>query len=227
MANFIYLTLDTTAPSSPSLSIAGGATYASAQLVDLAIGTTDGDTSGYQMLIWGSVDNTYDSNIQSTEAASTWITYNNSKQIKLSDTTGTKTIYLKIRDDVHNESSQVSDTIILDNSIPVVTVTNSDVSKVSKKTGKNVASFSFSVNEVFTEYKLKVVSSSGAAESTGTLIPTTNGSTNTSGSGQDFDTSTTPITVTINGADLELASSGDGQKIIKVFVKDKSGLWSN
>lgn len=225
--NYIFITLDTTAPTSPSLSIAGGATYASAQLVDLAIGTTDTDTTGYQMILWGDVDTTYDANVQSTEAMSTWITYNNSKQIKLSSANGTKNVYLKIRDDVHNQSSQVSDSIILDNSLPVVSVTSPDVTRISKISGKNVASFSFSVNEIFVEYKVKVVSSTGASESTGTLIPITNGSVNTSGSGQDFDTSTTPITVTINGSDLELANSGDGQKVIKVFAKDKSGQWSN
>lgn len=227
MSNYIYLSLDTTPAANPSLSIAGGATYASAQLVDLAIGTTDAETTSYQMKIWGNVEIAYDSNVQDTEINSTWITYNNSKQVKLSSSNGTKTIYLKIRDDVHNESSQVSDSIILDNSIPIVTVTNPDVSKISKNVGKNVASFSFSVNEIFSEYKIKAVSSTGASESTGTLIPTTNGSVNTSGNGQDFDTSTNPITVTINGSDLELANSGDGQKVIKVFVKDKSGQWSS
>jgi hypothetical protein len=227
LSNYIYITLDTTPAANPSLSIAGGSTYASAQLVDLAIGTTDSDTTGYQMKLWGSVDLAYDSNVQDTEQTSSWITYNNSKQIKLSNENGTKDVYLKIRDDVHNESSQVSDSIILDNSIPVVTVTNPDVSKISKVNGKNIASFSFSVNEIFTEYKVKVVSSSGASESTGALIPTTNGSTNTSGNGQDFNTSTSPITVTITGKDLEIASSGDGEKVIKVFVKDKSGLWSS
>jgi hypothetical protein len=34
------------------------------------------------------------------------------------------------------------------------------------------------------------------------------------------------ISCTINGADLETASSGDGAKIVKVFVKDASGNWS-
>jgi hypothetical protein len=34
------------------------------------------------------------------------------------------------------------------------------------------------------------------------------------------------VECTINGADLEAASSGDGVKIIKVFVKDDTGNWS-
>ena len=32
--------------------------------------------------------------------------------------------------------------------------------------------------------------------------------------------------VTINGADLETASAGDGVKIVKVFVKNAAGTWS-
>jgi hypothetical protein len=224
MANFFYLTLDTTNPANPSISIDGGATFATAQLVDLTIGTTDGDTTGYQMIIWGDVDTTYDTNIKTSEATSTWITYNNSKQVKLSSGDGQKTIYVKIRDDVHNASAQVSDSITLDMSKPTVTVTNPDVSKISKQSGKNVASFTFTVDKQFNEYKVKVVSSTGSQESTGTTIGTANGSSNTSETGTF--PSGTPITVQINGADLEAASSGDGQKIIKVFAKDQTDKWS-
>ena len=36
----------------------------------------------------------------------------------------------------------------------------------------------------------------------------------------------TAINVTIKGADLATASSGDGTKIIKVFVKNAAGTWS-
>lgn len=36
----------------------------------------------------------------------------------------------------------------------------------------------------------------------------------------------TAIDVTIKGADLATASSGDGTKIIKVFVKNAAGTWS-
>lgn len=222
MANFVYITLDTTAPSNPSLSIDGGANYATSQLVSLAIGTTDSATTGYQIKVWGDVDESYDTNVKSDEASSSWISYNNSKQIKLSNSDGRKTVYLKIRDDVHNESSIVSDFIDLDMSLPTATATAPDVPKISKISGKNVSSFTFSVDEPFVEYKVKVVGTTGATHDTGFEIPTTNGSMNTKGTG-NFSSS---ITVTINGKDLELASSGDGQKIIKVFVKDTSGQWS-
>jgi len=202
-----------------------GAEYATAQLVTATIGTTDSPTTGYQMKIWGDVDITHNASIQTTEAASAWITYAVSQQVKLSAGDGSKTVYLKIRDDVYNESSQASDTIILDMTLPVVTVSNVSATKISKVAGKNEMTFQFSGDTQFDAYKVKVVATSGAAHDTGTQIGTTNGSANVSGSTGNYPAAT-PITVTINGADLELASGGDGAKIIKVFIQDDAGNWS-
>lgn len=225
MANYIYLELDTTAPTSPNISIEGGSTYATQQLVSVAISTGDASTTGYQMKIWGNVDETHDSAIKIAEEDSTWISYNNSKQIKLNASDGQKNIFVKIRDDVYNASSQASDSIILDTSIPVVSLTSPDVDKISKISGKNVASFSFTVDVDFVEYKVKYVNSMGAAHDTGTLIPSAGGSTNTSGTGS-FNSST-PINTQISGSDLESATGNDGNHIIKVFAKDAAGLWSS
>lgn len=225
MANYVYITLDTTPPSNPSITIDGGSIFATSQLVDLSISVGDVDTTGYQMKIWGSVDNSYDVNIQSTENDSSWIPYSSSFQVKLSSGDGEKTIYLKVRDDVHNASSIAIDSIKLDTSIPTVTVTNPDVSKISKVAGKDTFSFTFSSNEDFIEYKVKLVGTTGSTHDTGNVIPTTAGSINTSGAG--LFTANQVITVTIKGQDLEDAgATTDGQKIIKVFVKDASGKWS-
>ncbi|MFC3883744.1 hypothetical protein ACFOU2_09625 [Bacillus songklensis] len=225
MPSYFTLTLDTTGPANPSLSINAGATYATAQLVDLAIGTSDGATTGYQMKIWGDVDTAYDTNVQATEAASSWITFSTSKQVKLSAGDGAKTINVKIRDDVFNESAQASDSINLDTTRPVVTISGPDVAKISEVSGKDAASFSFTVDSAFVEYKVKVVSSSGSAENTGTQIGTTNGSTNMSGTAGNYAASTA-INCTIDASDLKAASAGDGAKVIKVFVKDAAGNWS-
>ena len=224
MANYFYITLDTTAPANPSIVIEGGATYTANQLVDVALSTSDSDTTGYQMKIWGDVDNSHDTDVQSTEGDSNWITYQESKQIRLSEADESKTLYLRIRDDVHNVSSQASDSIILDSTQPTVTITGPDVDRISKIDGRDEASFSFQVDQDFEEYKVKVVSSTGASHDTGTAILTTNGSTNMSGT--DSFASTTPINSILNGADLEVASAGDGEKIIKVFVRDAAGNWS-
>jgi hypothetical protein len=225
MANYFNLILDTTAPSSPTISIDGGATFATQQIVNCTISTGDGDTTGYQMLIWGDVDTSYNANIQSVEGSSSWISFSTTQQLKLSSGDGVKTIYVRIRDDVYNSSGQASDTIQLNTAIPTVNCTAVDVTKISKVAGKNVASFSFTSDIAFDEYKVKVVSATNATENLGTVIPTTNGSTNMSATGSFAANSA--IVCTINGADLELASSGDGTKIIKVFVKDSStGSWS-
>jgi hypothetical protein len=225
LANYFNLTLDTTAPASPTISIEGGATYATQQLVNLTIGTSDGTTTGYQMKIWGDVDTAYDGDVKDTEGGSAWITYATTKQIKLSAADGSKTIYLRIRDDVYNQSAQVSDSINLDTTLPVVTIAGPDVTKISKIVGKDVCSFSFQVDGVFAEYVVKVVTASGAAHDTGVQIPTTAGSTNMSGNSGNYP-ATTPINCTIKGTDLETASTGDANKIIKVFVRDSANQWS-
>ena len=175
--------------------------------------------------MWGNVDTTHNANIQGTEGASSWITYNVSQQVKLSPVDGSKTIYLKIRDDVYNESAQVSDSINLDQTIPVVTIVGPDVYKISKNNGKNISSFSFQCDSVFNEYKIKVVGASGATHDTGIQIGSANGSSNVSGNVGGY-LASTPINCQITGADLESASAGDGSKIIKVFVRDEAGLWS-
>jgi hypothetical protein len=178
------------------------------------------------MLIWGDVDDTYDVNVKSTEATSQWAAFNNSPQVKLLTGDGSKTINVRVRDDVHNASSVAVDSISMDTSLPTVTVTTADVSKISKVTGKDTFSFTFSSNESFTEYKVKLVSATGAAENTGTTIPTTNGSVNTSGVAGNY-TAGQVITTTIKGNDLALAgATTDGQKTVKVFVKDGSAQWS-
>lgn len=232
MANYFNLTLDTLAPSNPKIVLAGGAPFATADLINATISTSDSSTSGYQMAIWGDIDlewaktnSLVNSGAQKVdEASAQFNTFTGTKQLKLAAGDGVKTVYVKLRDDVHNVSAQASSKITLDTKKPIVTVTAADVSKISKNSGKDTASFSFSSNEAFVQYKVCVVSAIGAAESAGKVIPVTAGSTNMQGTG-NFN-AITPIQCSIKGADLETASSGDGVKIIKVFVKDKSGLWS-
>lgn len=224
MASYIVVKLDTTAPSNPLINLEGGAVYATAQLINAALSTGDSDTTGYQMKIWGTVDKSYDAAIQDTEAASQWITFATSKQIKLLAGDGLKTIYAKIRDAVYNVSAQASDTITLDSTVPVPNVTANDVKPegISEQAGKDTLTMTFNAAATFSEYKVKVVSGSNAAHDSGVQIGTTNGSLNVAGLG----TFTNPITVTVKGADLKAASVGDGDKYIKVFIKSASGLWS-
>jgi hypothetical protein len=231
MANYFSLTLDTLAPVSPAIKLNDNATYAAAQLVTAIISTSDSSTSGYTMKLWGDLDLTQamtdgivgSSATEVTEDTAQWLTFAASKQLKLSTGDGAKTVYLKIRDDVYNISAQVSASITLDTTAPIVTISGPDVTKISKQSGKNVCTFSFSGDSDIQAYKVKVVASAGAAHTTGTDIGTANGSTNMSGGTTSKGTT---ITCTVNGADLEAASAGDGEKIIKVFAQDLAGNWS-
>lgn len=226
-ASYVTVTLDTTGPASPTVSIDSGATYATDQTVTLTIGTADGDTTGYQMKVYGDVDEAADANVQSTKADSTWITFTTSKSIELSSGDGSKTIYVTIRDDVYNESSEASDSITLDTTVPVVTVQagSPDVSKISKIATKDTVSITWQSSQQYDAYKVKVVPATDSIHSAGAQIPDTAGSTNVQGStaNQPADTN---VTTTVKGADLETASAGDGSKIIKIFVQDDAGNWS-
>lgn len=218
MASYFNLTLDTTAPSGLTLSINDGALYATSTAVKLTIGVSDDVTTGYQMKIWG-IDGVAE------EASASWETFSTTKSVNLTSGDGLKTVHIKVRDDVGNESAAVSDDITLNTTVPVVTVTGPDKSKISKVEGYNKSKISFTVDVAFAEYKVCVVPANSSTQDAGVLIPTDGGSINISGADGDYPAST-PIEVTITGTDLETASSGDNVKIVKVFVKTEAGIWS-
>lgn len=218
MASFFTLTLDTLAPAGLKISLDDEALYTNSQLVQLKVALSDENTSGYQMKIWG-VDGVSD------EGSASWETFTTSKTVTLPSGDGQKTVNLKVRDDVGNETSLAAASIILKTTLPVVTVTGPDKARISKVSGFDTSIINFTSSDVFVEYKVCVVSTSSAEADDGTVIPTDGGSTNTSGSSGNYPAST-PIKVTIKGVDLESASGGDGAKVVKVFVKDKAGQWS-
>lgn len=218
MASFFNLILDTLAPSGLSLLINDGATYTTTTAVTLAISVTDTDTTGYQMKIWG-IDGA------ASEADASWQTFAPTKSVTLPAGDGLKTIHIKVRDDVGNESAAASDSITLNTAVPVVSITGPDRSRVSKMAGFDSVAFSFTSDVLFIEYKVCVVPATNSLQNAGVVIPTTGGSSNTSGADGNY-AANTQIDVTIKGADLEAASSGDGTKIIKVFVKNEAGTWS-
>lgn len=217
MASYFNLTLDTLAPQGLTIKLNNGSQYTTSKAVQLAINVTDESADGYQMKVWG-IDGI------AKESDAVWETLANVKDITLSTGDGLKTVYVKVRDDVYNETAVTSTSITLDTSVPAVTIIGPDVSRISKTSPKDVATLSFTSDVAFTEYKIKVVPSKSSLHDAGTLIGTANGSTNMSATGT-FKASTA-ISCKIYGKDLELASSGDGEKIIKVFVKNTVGTWS-
>lgn len=217
MASYFNLTLDTLAPQGLTIKLNNGSQYTTNKTVQLAVNVTDESADGYQMKVWG-IDGI------AKESDAVWETLANVKDITLPTGDGLKTVYVKVRDDVCNETAAASATITLDTSVPAVTIIGPDVSRISKTAPKNVATFSFTSDVDFTEYKVKVVPSQSSLHDAGTLIGTANGSTNMTATGT-FKASTA-ISCKIYGKDLEAASSGDGEKIIKVFVKNAHGTWS-
>lgn len=217
MASYFNLTLDTTAPTSISIAFLDNITISATRTVGLVL-SASGAT---QMLIYGDIGT---GATPLTEGSATWETYSTSKSIQLTSGDGSKTVKVKYRDAVGNVSSEVTSTITLDTTAAVVTITGPDVSTVSKIEGYNTSVFSFSSDTAFVEYKVKIVPATSSDNSAGTLIPTTAGSINTSGSGTYA--ASTPIQVTLLATDVETASAGDGVKVVKVFVKDSAGNWS-
>lgn len=218
MASYFNLTLDTLAPAGLTVKLNGEDIYTTTAVVEMALTLTDGDTTGYQMKVWG-VDG-----VENEESA-TWETYAATKSVTLPTGDGLKTVYVKVRDAVGNESSATSDSITLDTAVPTITVTGPDKATISKVTGFNLAVINFMSDIAFEEYKVCVVPATSSTQDAGTVIPATAGSINTSGNEGGYEADTN-IQVTISGADLETASAGDGTKIVKVFVRNAAGTWS-
>ena len=210
MASFFNLILDTIAPVGLALSLNDGAHYTTSRDITAAITLSDAETTGYQMKIWGITD-------VEDEASAVWETFAASKALKLTDGDELKTVHIKVRDDVGNETAEVTATITLNTVVPVVSITGPDKTKISKVNTFDTAAFE--------EYIIRVVPSGSSLHDAGVAIPTTGGSTNTSGNEGGY-AAKTPIEVTIKGADLEAASAGDGTKVVKVFVKNVAGTWS-
>jgi hypothetical protein len=238
MGSYVTIKLDTQGPASPSVVIDSAQTYATDTLLDLAISCADTDKTGFTMKIWGDLDLAQAKTdglvggaaTGTTEADAQWISYSATKQVKAAAGDGVKTIYLKIRDAVYNVSAQASDTITIDMTKPTVVVSGPDQGTISKQAGKDTSILTFTVTTTdgettFLEYKVKVVPSGTSDHTAGVQIGTANGSSNVSGVAGNY-ANATPISVTIKGADLEAASADDGDKIVKVFVKDRAGNWS-
>lgn len=220
MASYFNLTLDTLAPSGLAVHLNGDDIYTTTATVQMTLDLTDAVTTGYQMKIWG-VKGVED------EGSATWETYAASKSITLPTGDGLKTVHVKVRDSVGNETAAATDSITLDTAVPTVTVTGPDNSTISEVEGFDKAVINFMSDIAFVEYKVCVVPATSSTQDAGTVIPTTAGSINTSGTSDDEPyEADTNIQVTIDGTDLKTASSGDGTKIVKVFVRNAAGTWS-
>lgn len=214
-ANFT-LTLDTTGPGGVTAAIDAGNPWSIDFDVVLNVGTSDGSTAGYQMKVWGDI-----AGGPATEGAASWQTFNAALPVTVTAGDGLKTLNVRLRDDVWNESTVATDTITVDSTAPTVAITF-DVTRISKIAGKRTETGTITPDSAIQAWKIKVVPTSGATHTQGTQIPTTNGSTNMSGGASG---SGVAIAYTIDGRDLELAGV-EGDNIVKAFVQDLAGNWS-
>lgn len=219
MPGAFTLTLDTTGPGGVAIVLdAGNPAWSIDNVVDALVTTTDPDTTGYQVKFWGDVAGA------ATEAAATWQTLTPSIAVTLTAGDGSKTVNCRVRDDVWNESATAADSIVVDTTVPTITVSAGPTpARISKQATKDTASVTWAPNEAIQAFKVKAVANASSLHSTGTQLPTTAGSTNVSGGAVGAGVA---VTTTIKGADLETASAGDGAKDVKVFVQDLAGNWS-
>lgn len=233
MSNYVNLTLDTVGPSGVSLLINGDETKTTSTAVSLAIGCSDEELGSYQMKIWGIAD-------VLTEDVAVWETYRATKTVTLPSGDGIKTVYVKVRDDVWNESDAVSDTVTLYEKVPTVQYMETNISRLSLVSGKNVTSGAFWFDEAIDAVRIAVVQDVNATydDPANVIIPKTNGSVmsddNDCGTyssdileGGGYIDSIHAINFSLYSADIAAASPGDGVKIIKAFVRSaETGNWS-
>ncbi len=232
MANYVNITLDTVAPAGVSVLVNGDAEKTTSSAVTLTIACEEA-ADGYQMKIWGTAD-------APTENSALWETYQATKNVVLPAGDGLKTVYVKVRDDVWNESAPVSDAITLYEKLPSVAGLSVNTSKISLVNGKNVTSGHFGFDENIDAVKIMIVQNVNDAHDTPTniAIPRTNGS----GMSNDNEQGTLSDAVLecegmidcvgivyfdIYAADIASVAPGDGIKIVKVFVRSaETGSWS-
>lgn len=215
-ASFI-LTLDTTAPQGVAVEINGGDPSANDRDVLVAVTTTDPDTTGYMVKVWGDVQDAPD------EASAPWQMLTAELDVQLTLGDGVKTVNARLRDDVWNVSASASDTITLDTTSPVVTISaGPDVTKVSRVLGHRQATFQFTASEDFDRFEVRFVPSAASEHTAGTLLTNTSGGS-TPGAEDGLVTAGTPTTIIVDGRDVP---DPDGDHRVKVFVRDVNGNWS-
>ncbi|MGB9911096.1 MAG: LamG-like jellyroll fold domain-containing protein, partial [Microgenomates group bacterium] len=125
-----------TAPPSGSILINSGNEYTSSSEVILTLNASDATSGVSQMIISENSD----------FSGSSWESYTTSKVFSLSSSEGSKTVYVKFKDNAGNISAVFSDSIILDTSGPtgVITINNGD-----NYTSSRIVTLSISASDIF------------------------------------------------------------------------------
>lgn len=224
-ASFV-LTLDTTPPAEPSLEVNGGAAVTAVRLVTASLSTADYPEGDAQdMILWGDVDPEAEPLIQPEESVSTWISLSSEVVLMLSEGSGVKRVYARLRDDVGNTTVAFQASISYEPDRPSITVvTPVTRSRISLIEGHDEATFTWEPSFDIDRYVVRVVPSVIATHTGGKAIPDDAGSINVAA--EEAISAGQQIQTTIHGADLQAASPGDTTKIVKVFARGTNGMWS-
>lgn len=223
MPSNIQFTLDTFAPASVVLTAPANS---GSLVVSVNASTTDSDTTGYTMKLWGAGVSA-DTIAGTTKANAPVLAYTTGAKNVTFVAEGSSQLNLAVYDDVGNETLATPVTINIVTTLATVTVSNINGgntahTKFSTTPPYNVLSFNFTSSMDYTEWRILRVSTTGSLVGSGTAIGTANGSTNISG--VETVPAGTPKAVSINM--LDLPTQVNELKIIKVFVKNVAGNWS-
>lgn len=110
----------------------------------------------------------------------------------------------------------VTQSFFVDAIPPVVSITiGPSTTRISRVSGKDLVTFSFSVDQDYQAFQVRVVPSSSSPHTAGTLIE--------SGSGGNLGQN---VDIEVTDDELVNADPGEGTKVIKVFAQNSSGGWS-
>lgn len=248
MSGYFNITLDTVGPQGVSICVNGDEEHTSDKQLSLEILCSDNDTTNYQMKIWSNVLLESDS-----EENAKWEDYSREKILTIDSEIPENTeatFYVKLRDDVWNESETASDNITIYTQNPTViiaSITRDRISKIpaapsespfDKLFSKNTSMIIFGADRDCDDLKIMVVQDINAFydDPANVLIPTDGSSCITNDDGEILTgsggmqisqiTERAAYRAYIKGADLEAASPGDGVKIIKIFAHERNGEWS-
>jgi len=138
--NFSFTTIDSNLPTG-SISISSGAAATASAAVNLTISAADGSYSSgiYQMMVSNNADfsgGIWETYSTTTYTSGTWTLAGSSTQ-------GTKTVYIKFKDNAGNESAPYSDTILLDLYSPAGSVYIEDSTHTYLSLYENGSSYPF------------------------------------------------------------------------------------
>lgn len=253
MAGYFNITLDTTGPSGVSVKINGDAVRTTSTAVTLDISCADSDTTGYQMKIWGDIDGALTESEASWE---TFATTKNITLLETENDVLTVYVRLRDdlwnTSDAASDTillyMETPAVTIVSGPTParITTFMGHDdltgLDKVAVLT-KSISSVTFTADKDISDIKVMVVESINAlhGDASNVLIPTGGNSKIAMGTADDetvlneeggltasgLDIAAgTEIAVGICGDDLKSASSADGVKLIKIFVREKDANWS-